>query len=172
MQQPRLIIELNPIVQQTDSRSENAWHVVFTFIIPLLVGILQVHCHVSPFVTHPVNMWTFLFTVIIYCFALANYIKSRYYHTAYSKPSAMLALITGSLASISVISIFVPHKLELPLFIVWIPLPIYVARNLIMHSSQCLYQGFKNVISSAYSNTLTRFMGSRTTMDQQPRSQV
>ncbi|KAJ7962371.1 putative Transmembrane protein [Quillaja saponaria] len=164
MQQQSVIIELDPIVKEADQSLETPWHVIFVFLISLLSSCLQLHCEVSPFVTHPKNMWTFLLALIIYCLALAANIKSKVFPTNYIKHSTQVVLITGSLASVSAISILVPHWLELYILMVWIPLPIYIARSVILQTGEWIYDRFKNVIPISYYNIWRRFMGSNTTM--------
>ncbi|KAK2650618.1 hypothetical protein Ddye_018107 [Dipteronia dyeriana] len=55
-------------------------HVVFTFLIPLLMGLLQVNYQtkkVSPMDTHPINIWIFIAATWLYardCLSRRNYI--------------------------------------------------------------------------------------------------
>ncbi|KAJ7962298.1 putative Transmembrane protein [Quillaja saponaria] len=164
-------ISANPEVFLRDSESSVPWFAVFVFLIPVLGGFLQLHCqgsNSSPFITHQANMWACLLAVIIFCSSSAYCIKSRFHTTNYAKLAAQINLIAGSLASVSAKSILVPSQLERLVYIVWIPLPIFVVgRSFILRIGQHMYQGSKIAILQ----TWKRIVGSKNT-EEQPQSPV
>ncbi|KAK2650632.1 hypothetical protein Ddye_018121 [Dipteronia dyeriana] len=101
------------------------YHAVFGFLIPLLVGILEVNSqgtNKSSFETHPANMWAFLSATFIYCFAFAADMKSQLHSsttTGQSKLSSLTAVVSGSLSSVSLVSVFLSRLLGRLLFIIW-----------------------------------------------------
>ena len=112
------------------------WHVAFLFLIPVLAAVLQVHCqgsNLSPFETHLPNMLAFLLAILVYCFALVYYVRNRHNPNTTNrlKLSAQTALISGCLASASLISVMLPRYFEPVIFAIWLFLSIYVARNMI-----------------------------------------
>lgn len=110
------------------------WHAVFAFLNPLLIGLLQVQSQStmdSPFKTHPANMWTFLLATVLYCLAFAANIKRRRLRSRYALFSRDVALISGSLSSVSLISIFLPGLLRQLIFFSWIIFSIVVLRQFI-----------------------------------------
>ncbi|KAI9187447.1 hypothetical protein LWI28_028276 [Acer negundo] len=86
----------------------------FEYIIPILIAVLQLSSKESPFKTHPVQTWVFVVATIIYglAFQLSN---------------ADVAIISGSLSTVLLISIFLPHSLGFLIFIPWSFVPIIVA---------------------------------------------
>ncbi|KAJ7962297.1 putative Transmembrane protein [Quillaja saponaria] len=126
------------------------WFAVFVFLLPVLGGVLQLHCqgsNSSPFETHPANMWVCLLALLTFCSSSAYYIKSHFHSTNYAKLAAQVTIISGSLASVSVISILVPGRLELLVFIAWIPLPIsVVAHSVILRTGHYVYEGYKSAV--------------------------
>ncbi|TXG65675.1 hypothetical protein EZV62_006950 [Acer yangbiense] len=86
----------------------------FEYIITMLVAVLQLSSKESPFKTHPVQTWVFVVATIIYglAFQLSN---------------ADVAIISGSLSTVLLVSIFVPHSLGFLIFIPWSFVPIIVA---------------------------------------------
>ncbi|KAK2640608.1 hypothetical protein Ddye_028403 [Dipteronia dyeriana] len=83
-------------------------------IIPMLIAVLQLSIQESPFKTHPVQTWVFVVATMIYCFA-------------FQLSNAAAAVISGSLSTVSLISIFLPHSLGFLIFIPWSFVPIIVA---------------------------------------------
>ncbi|KAI5345145.1 hypothetical protein L3X38_013022 [Prunus dulcis] len=123
--------------------SSMPWHTIFAFLNPLLIGILQVKCQgatKSPFDTHQEVMWTFLLATLVYCFAFAANMKSRRdCSTVYSRISGHFALLTGSLSSVSLFSIFLPRfPNEQLVILLWIIMPLIVARKWICRVCQKL----------------------------------
>ncbi|CAN6566439.1 unnamed protein product [Malus baccata var. baccata] len=137
--------------------SSMPWHAIFAFLNPLLIGVLQVKCqgaNVSPFDTHPRVMWIFLSTTLVYCFAFAVNIKSRRNCTTifYSRMSGHIALLTGSLSSVSLVSIFFPSVLDERLvFFSWIIMPLIVGRTLIRRMCQKICKSTMNAVIIVYS---------------------
>ncbi|GMN50436.1 hypothetical protein TIFTF001_019600 [Ficus carica] len=132
------------------------WHAVFAFLNPLLIGVIQVKCQgasSSPFLTNPTEMWTFLLATLVYCFAFAANIKWRRRRTIYALFPGHMALIFGSLSSISLFSIILPTMWGQLIFSLWIFLPVLVLR-------QFLYWPFQwtlKVVSRLVSNIRKRF---------------
>ncbi|TQD70193.1 hypothetical protein C1H46_044273 [Malus baccata] len=137
--------------------SSMPWHAIFAFLNPLLIGVLQVKCQgatESPFDTHPRHMWIFLSTTLVYCFALAANIKSRRNCTAifYSRMSGHIALLTGSLSSVSLVSIFFPSVLDEQLvFFSWIVMPLIVGRTLIGQVCKYICKSTANAVLLVHS---------------------
>ncbi|TXG65679.1 hypothetical protein EZV62_006954 [Acer yangbiense] len=86
----------------------------FKYIIPMLIALLQVSCKESPFKTHLIQTWVFVVATIIYglAFQLSN---------------VVVVVISGSLSTVSLISIFLPRLLGFLIFIPWSFVPIIVA---------------------------------------------
>ncbi|KAL6289969.1 hypothetical protein ACE6H2_007479 [Prunus campanulata] len=131
--------------------SSMPWHTIFAFLNPLLIGILQVKCQgatKSPFDTHRGIMWIFLLATLVYCFAFAANMKSRRNSsTVYSRISGHFALLSGSLSSVSLFSIFLPRfPNEQLVFFLWIIMPLIVARKWICTATHllvhCICRGF------------------------------
>ncbi|CAL9006734.1 unnamed protein product [Prunus brigantina] len=123
--------------------SSMPWHTIFAFLNPLLINILQVKCQgatKSPFDTHRGVMWIFLLATLVYCFAFAANMKSRCNcSTVYSRISGHFALLSGSLSSASLFSIFLPRfPNEQLVFFLWIIMPLIVARKWICRACQKL----------------------------------
>lgn len=136
------------------------WHAIFAFLNPLLVGVLQVKgqsSKVSPFDTHPADMWTFLLATLLYCFAFAANIKYHGQRTSasYSRISGHVALLSGSLSSVSLLSIFLPTLLGRLIFILWLTFPMIVARQLNIHGfCHWLYQWTTKALLFLFFNTV------------------
>jgi hypothetical protein len=134
------------------------------FLNPLLLALLQVDCQaqkVSPFQTHPANVWGFLAATCFYCLGLGlkMHIKPR---------CAILGhvlLISGAFSSVSLFSIFLPRSLGWLPFIIWAILPFMVARPLLMRVYQRLFQEILKVILQV-GNFFGRFMGSTAVQQQ------
>ncbi|KAK3195079.1 hypothetical protein Dsin_026389 [Dipteronia sinensis] len=87
----------------------------FKYQILMLIAVLQANSNIeSPFKTHPVQMWVFVVATIIYCHA-------------YQLSNAPVAVIFGSLSTVSLVSIFLPGSLGFLIFIPWSFVPIIVA---------------------------------------------
>ncbi|KAL5798839.1 hypothetical protein ACOSQ2_003659 [Xanthoceras sorbifolium] len=147
--------------------SRMPYHAVFGFLIPLLIAVLQVNNQGTnnySFETHPANLWAFLLATLVYCFAFAADIKYKFYNPRlrYAQLSRLVAVISGSLSSVSLISIFLlldflsqislncssfsldcSHLPYLPgrlIFIVGASFSIFVSRSLIISICRLLYQ--------------------------------
>ena len=132
------------------------WHAVFAFLNPLLIGVLQVQCQgqsVSPFDTHRSDMWTFLLATLVYCFAFAANIKRRGGRTTYALISGHVALISGSLSSVSLVSVFLPKLLGRLIFFSWIILPVVVSRQMI----SCICRWISKSIFRLHFRVVNRF---------------
>ncbi|PON82952.1 hypothetical protein TorRG33x02_212480 [Trema orientale] len=128
------------------------WHAVFAFLNPLLVGVLQVKCQsqsASPFDTHRSDMWTFLLATLVYCFAFAANTRRR----RYAVISGHVALISGSLSSVSLVSVLLPRSLGRLIFFTWIILPVVVSRQTI----SCICRWISKSIFRLYLGVVNRF---------------
>ena len=132
--------------------SSTPWYIGFIFGIPLQADILQLHFHnSSPFETYPVNMWTFICVVFIYCITLACYIKnwltgSRRYKSICDK----VGYISGFLTLAAFISMLIPLSFAPLVFAIWIVVSIMVidlVRNWILELAGRLYNFFKDKVS-------------------------
>ncbi|TXG62633.1 hypothetical protein EZV62_009627 [Acer yangbiense] len=120
----------------------------FNCLIPMLIGVLQVNSQStdeSPFKTHPTNMWVFVFSTFIY------------YSVA--QGSVSMAVISGSLSSVSLLSVLLPRLLEHLIFIAWAFVTIIVAYQvhaLLIHSAcQRLHQMTIDIISKCHCQWFT-----------------
>ncbi|KAK4847451.1 hypothetical protein QYF36_002032 [Acer negundo] len=148
-----------PIELQGNSDSEQMlisrmpYHAVFLFLNPLLVAVLQAANNQGTnrysFETHPANLWVFLLATIVYCFAFVADIKSQDYNTSYAQLYSLVAVISGSLSSVSLISVFLPDLPGRLIFIPWAFVPIVVSRNLIKRLCCWLYQMIKKTFLQA-----------------------
>ena len=86
----------------------------FKYIIPVLIALLQVSCKESPFKTHPIQTWVFVVATIIYCLA-------------FQLSKAVVAVIFGSLSTVSLVSIFLPNSIGFLIFIPWSFVPLVTA---------------------------------------------
>ncbi|KAK4848291.1 hypothetical protein QYF36_011361 [Acer negundo] len=120
----------------------------FKTLIPMLVGVLQVNIQSkdeSPFKTHPTNMWVFVFSTFIY------------YSVA--QGSVSLAVVSGSLSSVSLLSVLLPCLLGHLIFIAWAFVTIVVAYQvhaLLIHNvCQKLHQMIIDIISKCHCQWFT-----------------
>lgn len=82
---------------------------IFLYLIPVLIGILgaNVQGTTEPiFITHALNMWSFLVFQAMYCFALATDIESLFQQENSTNRSGIIAITSGSLSAISLVSTF------------------------------------------------------------------
>ncbi|KAH7576297.1 hypothetical protein ACOSQ2_003658 [Xanthoceras sorbifolium] len=147
-------------VQEGRGASANAQQLVFMIgksfncLIPMLVGVLQVNSQskdVSPFETHPENMWIFVVSTFIYFSAAQR-----------SMPLAP-AVVAGSLSSVSIVSVLLPRRLGPLIFIPWTFVPIIVAYQVhavsIRNACHKLHQIIMDIIS--------KLSGTRNSIEQQ-----
>ncbi|KAI9182631.1 hypothetical protein LWI28_027345 [Acer negundo] len=125
--------------------SRMPYHAVFGFLIPLLVAVLQLQVNNQgtnnySFQRHPANLWVFLLSTSVYCFAFIADIKSQYYNPSYAQLYSLVAVISGSLSSVSLISLFLPDLPGRLIFIPWAFMSIVVSRRLIISLCCWLYQ--------------------------------
>ncbi|GAY46614.1 hypothetical protein CUMW_098410 [Citrus unshiu] len=79
--------------------SSSPRHIIFLLIITLLIGLLQVDYQnksVSPFDTHPVNMWISFGAALIYCLGLAINVESKEHQASYSQIHGHVILSSGA----------------------------------------------------------------------------
>ncbi|KAK9217431.1 hypothetical protein WN943_006058 [Citrus x changshan-huyou] len=85
----------------------NAYHNVFGYLIPALIGIVGANMQGTNerlLETHTTNVWSFLITTAIYCYAhLAHQENS-------SQSWALVARVSGSVSAVSLASTFVPRS--------------------------------------------------------------
>ncbi|KAK4847789.1 hypothetical protein QYF36_005977 [Acer negundo] len=86
---------------------------VFIYVIQLLIGLLRVDYQikgVSPFDTHPINMWVFYTAACIYCLGLSiKTILRKHHQPNYSQIIISHAILSsGALSSIVLASVFLP----------------------------------------------------------------
>lgn len=94
--------------------SSMLYQVIFAYLIPVLIGILGANAQgrTEPlFKTHTINMWGFLVAKVIYCFALAADIKSRLHRENSSQLSGLVAVVSGSVSAVSLVSTFLPSSI-------------------------------------------------------------
>ncbi|KAK2650696.1 hypothetical protein Ddye_018185 [Dipteronia dyeriana] len=118
--------------------SKMPYHAVFGYLNPLLVAVLQVNNY--SFETHTANLWVFVLATLIYCFAFIADIKSQFYNPSYAPLSTLVAVISGSLSSVSLISVFLPDLPGLLIFIPWAFVSIVVSRSFIISLCSWIYQ--------------------------------
>ncbi|KAK3195133.1 hypothetical protein Dsin_026443 [Dipteronia sinensis] len=152
--------------------SRMPYHAVFGFLIPLLVAVLQVNnqgTNNHSFETHPANLWAFLLATLVYCFAFVADIKSQYYNSSYAQLYSLVVVISGSLSSVSLISVFLPDLLGRLIFVLWAFVSIFVSRSLIIGICCWLYQTIMKIFFQVV-GIWNRFKGSGLT--EQPRLPV
>ena len=140
--------------------SRMPYHAVFGFLIPLLVAVLQVNNQGTnrySIETHPTNTLAFLLATLVYCFAFVADIK--YYNPSYAQLYSLLAVISGSLSSVSLISVFPPDLPSRLIFIPWAFVSIVVSRSLIICLCCWLYQMIMKTFFQAV-GIWNRFKGS------------
>lgn len=97
---------------------------VFLHLIPALIGILgaNVQGTTKPlFETHLQNMWASLIAIVLYCFALPAYMESRLRRANSFPLSGVMAITSGSLASVSLVSTFLPRTIgHIILYVAWL----------------------------------------------------
>ncbi|KAK4848382.1 hypothetical protein QYF36_012255 [Acer negundo] len=169
---PLLVAVLRVNNQSTNKEqkffSQMSYHAVFGFLIPLLVAVLQVNNQSTnkySFETHPVNLWVFLLATLVYCFAFV----SQYYNPSYAQLYSLLAVISGSLSSVSLFSVFLPDLLGRLIYIPWAFVSIVVSRSLIISLCCWLYQMIMKTFFQV-AGIWNRFKGSGLT--EQPRLPV
>ena len=107
------------------------YHTLFVFLIPLLVGVIDINNiqdkNKSLIETHPMNMCPFLLALLIYVFAyFAAIISERQIFKA-------TVVISGLLCSVSLVSIILPHPYGYFSFIIWVFLLLLVAYHKSLH---------------------------------------
>ncbi|TXG49930.1 hypothetical protein EZV62_025805 [Acer yangbiense] len=114
----------------------------FNCVIPTLLGVIQVNNEgkgKSPFETHPAQMWVFVFSLIIYFSA--------------AQRSVHIAIISGSLSSVSLISVLLPCLLGALIFIPWAFVPLILAYQIhavsIRDASRQLHHKINTIISTS-----------------------
>ena len=96
------------------------WFLIHSALMQIEAGILQVHCQeLSPFKTHPISMWTFLFAMFTHYGAALYYAKCWLTGSRCSKICDLIGYISGSLASAAFLSILVPPSLVPFVFTIW-----------------------------------------------------
>ncbi|KAL5798823.1 hypothetical protein ACOSQ2_003643 [Xanthoceras sorbifolium] len=121
-------------------------HTVFKYLIPVLIALLQVDYQskrLSPFGTHPVNMWVFFAATCSYCLALSIEKELQNHRPQYSQCINDFILSFGALSSISLASILLPRLLGWLCLSLWTVLTIVLARRLIKQIYQWLKHGIK-----------------------------
>ena len=125
------------------------WYLVHSPFMQVEVGILQIHCQgSSPFVTHPMSMWTFLFAMFIHYGTALYYARCWLIGSRRSKLCDLIGYISGSLTSAAFLSILVPSSLVPLIFIICIlQLPLYFddARDRIWKVVQSFVSAFSTV---------------------------
>ena len=108
-------------------------HVVFVFLNPQLLGALQVDYqskNKSPFETHPLHMWIFLTSMCFYSVLLGFKIRMQARSGYFALILNHVLLVSGSLSSASLLSIFQPRLLVWFLCIIGLYVPVIVAHHL------------------------------------------
>ncbi|KAK2650640.1 hypothetical protein Ddye_018129 [Dipteronia dyeriana] len=130
----------------------------FSCVIPILIGFLQVDSQGRdkfPFETLPVKMWVFVFSSFIYFFAVQR--------------SVPMAIISGSLSSVSLVSVLLPRLLGALIFILWAFMTLIVAYHihavLIRDACHQLPETIKNVIPNL--SAICKWFTPSTSMDKQ-----
>ncbi|TXG62630.1 hypothetical protein EZV62_009624 [Acer yangbiense] len=125
-------------------------HTVFKFLIPVLVALLQVDYQskrLSPFSTHPLNMWVFFAATCSYCLGLL--VEKEFQNQCIHG----IILSSGALSSISLASIFLPRPVGWLCLGLWTVLPIMLAK----HSIKQTYEWLKHKIKEKSSLGGDRF---------------
>ncbi|KAJ0112791.1 hypothetical protein Patl1_00216 [Pistacia atlantica] len=133
------------------SISSNRHHAIFLFLIPVMLGLLQVEYqskNVSPFDTHPIHMWVFLAATYIYCMGLATNLELQNNPTTYSKIISHVILSLGALASVTLASVLFPWLSGWLILCLWTILPIALARHLLRHIYEWIKHRTYNTISA------------------------
>ncbi|KAI9157669.1 hypothetical protein LWI28_026019 [Acer negundo] len=114
----------------------------FYGVIPTLIGVLQVNIEGKdkfPFETHPAQMWVFVFSSVIYFYA--------------AQLSVPMAIISGSLSSVSLLSVLLPRLLGALIFIPWAFLPLILAYQIhavsIRDACRQLHHKINNIVSTS-----------------------
>ncbi|GAY63806.1 hypothetical protein CUMW_228640 [Citrus unshiu] len=116
---------------QNLSSSSAPYHKIFAFLIPLLVGVIEINNvqekNKSLIETHSMSMCLFLLALLIYAFP--------YFATMKFKLQIFKAIvvISGSLCSVSLVSITLPHPYGHFSFIMWAFVVLLVAYNRRLH---------------------------------------
>ncbi|CAL5435828.1 unnamed protein product [Camellia sinensis] len=130
---------------------------IFKYLIPTLVALLAMKYNgktENPFEAHPANMWTFFIAICIYCLALGLIQEMKIDSAIYTQMLGYLAIISGTVSCVSLISIFLP---DLPgKLVLWVLLPIILAGILLKQVIFCCpdmfgatYLSIKERISNA-----------------------
>ncbi|GAY62479.1 hypothetical protein CUMW_218130 [Citrus unshiu] len=112
---------------QNFSSASAPYHTLFVFLIPLLVGVIEINNvqdkNKSLIETHLMSMCLFLVALLIYAFAYFAVMKSEL------QIFNAIAVISGSLCSVSLVSITLPHPYGHFSFIIWVFVLLLVAYN-------------------------------------------
>ncbi|PON82949.1 hypothetical protein TorRG33x02_212450 [Trema orientale] len=152
------------------------WHTVFAFLNPLLIGVLQVKCQgasLSAFDTDPANMYTFLLATLVYCFAFASNLKCRRRRRDWTNHALLfdhMALISGSLSSVSLVSVFLPGLPGQLIFFSWIILPVFLSRHLIFRICRWPYLWISKAIVTLHIEVVNRLNMIKYGNEEQPQT--
>ena len=131
---------------------------MFTFLIPLLMGLLQVDYQtkkVSPLDTHPINIWIFFAATFLYCLGQSLKTELQIHQPNYSQFIYNAILSSGALSAVSLASIFLPRLLGWFCLGLWPVLPIMLARHFIKQ----IYETLKKRILEKLTNRFNQFRG-------------
>ncbi|KAJ4717543.1 hypothetical protein OWV82_012404 [Melia azedarach] len=113
----------NPSSEQHLISSSTSYPNIFGFLIPALIGIVSANVQGAAeplFATHKMHIWSFLLATAAYCGALAADVKSRHRRASSSQFWRLVAVILGSLSSVSLVSTFAERSVgNIILFTAW-----------------------------------------------------
>ncbi|KAL4599867.1 hypothetical protein ACB092_11G158300 [Castanea dentata] len=144
-------------------------HAIFMLLNPPLLALFLAHYQVqkvSPFQTHPVNVWGFLAGTCLYYLALELKMKINSHWESWACILGHVLLISGAFSSFSLPSIFLPRSPWWLPFIIWTILPFMIAHPLLVRVYLWLFQVILKVTSQVR-NFFGRLMGSITIQQQE-----
>ncbi|KAK3195065.1 hypothetical protein Dsin_026375 [Dipteronia sinensis] len=120
------------------------------------MGLLQIDYQsksVSPFDTHPINIWVFFASTCLYCSGLFLKAELQIDQQNYSQFIDHVILSSGALSAVSLASILLPRLLGWLCLGLWTALPIMLARHFIKR----IYENLKKIIMEKITRIFNKF---------------
>lgn len=130
-------------VQDLSSSASASYHTIFVFLIPLLVGVIAINNvqdkNKSLIETRPMSMCPFLSALLIYSFAYFASMKFKF------QIFKAIAVMSGSLCSVSLVSIILPRPYGYFSIIMWAFVLLFVGYSKRLHKKIWQFSKFREI---------------------------
>ena len=148
---------------------------IFGYLTAALIGIVGANVQgqtKSLLETHSINIWSFLIATAIYCYAHSADLKSRLHSENSSQSWALVAVVSGSISAVFLVSTFVPRSdiRHIILYTTWICAPIIIAVHQYWKSfTKACRQLYNETLKPFWINICNRFQANDTSSGGQQR---